>query len=634
MAVLAVLAATSEAIAEPPPAPSLKQGNKFGFKSGGDLNPDVDIGFGNHWRSENSTRGNFMRGEPETFGSMVVAGNDQDADFAVYHDINPGANLCGAVPTAPGSDVSLQCGLGLFFKTTNGFTVTDAGGLLSYSSEGATVLWSSATQDTIQTFTILADDNEVCRVVTVTLEGGVTNTKIADGECANTDETDPTVTLTGPEELVTDDFTVTMTFIEDVENFIVDDVTVVNGTKGTFTPVSAMEYTLVISPDLGTTLSVSVAAGVATDLAGNDNEASNVFVVAAGSVASTFEERKDDIRQIILDDARRGLNSTIASNRQMSTEARNRLLENRRQGAQGDTGIASRNNVPFDVDGFAEASGGDFVTKGTFFGQTGNFEGTQRRLVFGDFDIQRDEDTGSSTATLTGRIAWEQMISDETLLGYFVGGELAKSTIDGTFEGEQTRVGATAGGYMVHAFTDGLIANGFVTLGAGRNNLDIADDVLAVEGDYTSRTATIGGAFTGIYSFERIELRPEIAASYGKTWLGDIGMTGTAYGLTDNTITLDAGTVSQANLTLRSEFIYGLDADTVADSFAQISFAPRLICERTVSSTTTEDCGAGAEIGLTGSTEDGLTSANFRIALDRVGNSDRSSFGLSLQHQF
>ena len=380
----------------------------------------------------------------------------------------------------------------------------------------------------------------------------------------------------------------------------------------------------------GTSYSIILRA---VNSAGNGAE-SVAVTTTTPSPASAFEERKDDMQQIIVDDALRVLNSTIASNRQMSTEARNRLLENRRQGAQGDTGIASRNNVPFDVNGFAEASGGAFVTKGTFFGQAGNFEGTQRRLVFGDFDIQRDEDTGSSTATLTGRIAWEQMISDETLLGYFVGGELAKSTIDGTFEGEQTRVGATAGGYMVHAFTDGLIADGSVSLGVGRNNLDIADDVLAVEGDYTSRTATIGGAFTGIYAFERFELRPEIAASYGKTWLGDIGMTGTAYGLTDNTVTLDAGTVSQTNLTLRPEFIYGLDADTVADSRAQISFAPRLICERTISSTTTEDCGAGAEIGLTGSSEDGLTSANFRIVMDRVGNSDRSSFGLSLQHLF
>lgn len=41
--------------------------------------------------------------------------------------------------------------------------------------------------------------------------------------------------------------------------------------------------------------------------------------------------------------------------------------------------------------------------------QTGDYEGTQRRLFFGDFDVQHDSDTGSSTATLTARVAWEQM---------------------------------------------------------------------------------------------------------------------------------------------------------------------------------------------------------------------------------
>ena len=87
--------------------------------------------------------------------------------------------------------------------------------------------------------------------------------------------------------------------------------------------------------------------------------------------------------------------------------------------SEGDgAGFATRNNVPFDVDGTFDLDGARLSSKGTFFGQTGNVEGTERRLVFGDFDVQCDGDTGSSTATLTGRVAWEQMISDDTMLSW------------------------------------------------------------------------------------------------------------------------------------------------------------------------------------------------------------------------
>ena len=56
--------------------------------------------------------------------------------------------------------------------------------------------------------------------------------------------------------------------------------------------------------------------------------------------------------------------------------------------------------------------------------------------------------------------------------------------------------------------------------------------------------------------------------------------TGRAYGLVDNTLSLDAGDVSIANLTLRPEVVWALDGASLAESNSQFSFAPRLICER------------------------------------------------------
>ena len=400
---------------------------------------------------------------------------------------------------------------------------------------------------------------------------------------------------------------------------------------GTWTTASTTNSPVVITGlTNGTSYSIKLRA---INTAG-DGTASEAESVLLGSPATAFEEAEAEVQAIITQDATRSLNSTLSSSQRMTRGARSRFIDNRSQSGGDGAGLATRNNVPFDIDGTFDLDGARLSTKGKFFGQTGNVEGTERRLVFGDFDVQRDGDTGSTTATLTGRVAWEQMTSDDTMLGYFVGGELADSNISGTFDGSQTRVAATAGGYAVHALSETLFADGFISIGAGRNNLEMADDVLALESTYTTRTATVGGALTGVYAYERYELRPEMAFSYGKTWIGDVGFTGVAYGLTDNTLSVDAGTVSTASLTLRPEIVWALDADAVAESHAQLSFAPRLICERTMSTTTSKSCGAGAEIGLSSNSEDGLSIANIRFVVDRVGNSKRSSVVLNLEHRF
>jgi len=340
-----------------------------------------------------------------------------------------------------------------------------------------------------------------------------------------------------------------------------------------------------------------------------------------------------EISQPIVDAAARSLQSTISANRGMVDEARDRFIESGQSGgAEG--GVASRNDVDFDVDGTFAVNDTTLSTSGTFFQQTGNYEGTQRRLFFGDFDVQHDGDTSSTTATLTGRMAWEQMVSDNTMMGYFIGGELAYSNIDGVFEGDQDRIGVTIGTYAVHQLAEQVYLDGFLTFGAGRNNLEMANDVLELESDYTTRTATIGAALSGVYDYGNYGFRPELAFSYGHTWIGNVGFTSRADGLVDDTLSLDAGDVSIANLTLRPEMVWALDGTTLAKSNSQLSFAPRLICEIRETVRRTENCGGGAEFGLSRTSEDGLSTAEFRVSMDRVGDSTRSSLALNLQHRF
>jgi hypothetical protein len=393
--------------------------------------------------------------------------------------------------------------------------------------------------------------------------------------------------------------------------------------------------TFVAAPDFENPTDAGDTAGnntyvvtiTATDNAGNTSTQTLTVTVASvdDTPAEAFTANVQDIREILVDDATRSLRNTVSVNRNMVQSARDRFSDDMRQNAacgqddqteqegQASTEraevctdpVASRNDIPFDVDGTFSLSGGTLSTNGTFFGQNGSADGTWRRLFFGDFNVQRDRDTGSNTAALSARIAWEQMTSNVTMLGYFIGAELGDSEIRGSFVGDQNRVALTLGGYAVHQLAEQVYLDGFLTLGAGRNDLTMANDVLALDSDYTTQTATLGAAVSGIYEYEAYEFHPELSFSYGQTWIGNVGFTGQAYGLVDNTLSLDAGNVSMANLIFRPEVIWGLDAATVADSNSQLSFAPRIICEQTRALRRTEDCGGGAELGLGTQSDDG-----------------------------
>jgi hypothetical protein len=465
--------------------------------------------------------------------------------------------------------------------------------------------------------------------VTATATDAAGNVSAASSALIITIDADaPTLVITGPTDVVTEAFTATFTFSEGVSDFIADDITVTNGTKGTFAG-SGTTYTLIVTPILGTTVSVAVAAGLATDAAANGNDAANTLQVTAGSPASEFARNESDIQQVILQEATRSLQSTVAANQRMIREARERFIADQsREGGGGEEG-----DVPFGVNGSLDASGVSVSSKGTFYGAQGLGNGT-RRLMFGDFDVQQDSETGSSTATVTGRIAWERSVSDTTLLGYFIGGELAQSNIAGSFDGDQNRIGVIAGGYAVHEIAQQVYIDGYVSLGAGQNNLTMTNGVLALDSDYTTRSASLGAALSGVIERQGFEIWPELSVSVGRTWVGTVGFTGAAYGLTDNTLSLDARTVTLATILFRPEIRMAMDGLSGAESLQTFIFSPRLICEQIEAVVAEETCGGGAEIGFSGSSADGLSHVSAKILADRLGDRTTSSLVLNLEHRF
>ena len=133
-------------------------------------------------------------------------------------------------------------------------------------------------------------------IVTPALADGSTNALTAKvdgvfaGESAASASHTVTIDTTGPTPSISDDqlgtaniadgdVTFTFQFDQGVTGFDADDISVGDGTKGTFTAVDTDTYTLVVTPNAGLQgdITVNVAAGVVTDAAGNGNAAANAL---------------------------------------------------------------------------------------------------------------------------------------------------------------------------------------------------------------------------------------------------------------------------------------------------------------------------------------------------------------------
>jgi len=518
------------------------------------------------------------------------------------------------------------------WSQTSGTTVTLSNSAASNPSFTAPAL-SVGDDDEVLVFSLTVNDGTVdssSDTVTVTVQAPTNTAPVSNAGADQSVASDALVTLDGTASSDPDDDTLTYAWSQ------TSGTTVTLSNSAASNPSFTAPALSVGDDDEVLVFSLTVNDGTV------DSSSDTVKVtVQAPSPTPTTEFIKNEatIRSMLLDESERTLSSTLSSNQRMMREAIDRFQASQSNLADcSDAAIeaenachsylATRNNIAFSIDGTAEISNSILSTSGSFFEQTGNFQGTHRRLIYGDFDVFYDGASGSQTATLTGRMAWEQMVSDQKMLGYFIGGELASSSIAGAFEGEQDRLGVTAGGYAVQQLDEQVYLDGFITYGIGRNNLDMADDVLALTSTYTTRTVMAGAALSGEYAYEQYKLRPELSFSYGKTWIGDVAFTGSAYSLVDDTLSLDAGSVSMMNLTFRPEFVIPMYETSAA------SIAPRIICEQVQTTTTQRTCGAGLELGLQSMSEDGLTNINAKLIADRVGSSNRRSFQLNFEQRF
>ncbi|MEQ9300229.1 MAG: Ig-like domain-containing protein, partial [Cyclobacteriaceae bacterium] len=101
------------------------------------------------------------------------------------------------------------------------------------------------------------------------------------------DGTAPTVAITSTANTPTNSnpIPVTITFSEEVTGFDISDLTIGNGTAGNFATADDIIYTVDVAPTADGSVTVDIAAAIAQDLVGNDNEAATqLSITYDGSV--------------------------------------------------------------------------------------------------------------------------------------------------------------------------------------------------------------------------------------------------------------------------------------------------------------------------------------------------------------
>jgi surface protein len=596
---------------------------------------------------------------PNSVSSLIVTPTTNDANATAT--VN-GASATTPVTLALGSNtvtvqVTAQDGV-----TTQSYTVTvtraalssDAtlsalslsSGSLSPSFASGTLAYTASVPNSVSSLIVTPTTNDANATATVNGASATTPVTLAVGSNTVTVQVTAqdgvttqsytvtvtraaslTVALTGPSGAVTGPFTVTATLSSPVVSFVASDVTVVNG-QVTGVTGSGTSYAIAVTPVLGQQVSVSVAAGVVSTALGTSNQLSNILQVQAGSPATALAAHEDELAAVIRGEAGRELRAGLAADQRMVRAGFQRFMARRQSNAQGVNGF-----VPFDITGTARYRNGSFRTNGDFFALSTVGGKQWHRVAFGDFDFLSDS-LGNSSGYLTARLAYETQFSQDVMLGYYIGADIGKAKVGGTFNGTQNSVGLSFGGYFNRIYNDKLIVSGFASLGQRQHDFDASNTTLAVSSDYRTAIGRVGGSVTGFIERGNITIAPELAFNVARTNVHSIPISGTAYGLTNNNLSLDVGGVDLASISFTPHVKLRVADHAMPGYRSSFSIGPKISCEAVRAPSLSKDCGTGGVLGMTMISNDGATVFQAELEQEGIGGTKRRSVKLSFQHQF
>ena len=433
--------------------------------------------------------------------------------------------------------------------------------------------------------------------------------------------------IAGPTTPVSGPFSVVITFSQPVTQFTMADVTVVNGTATTMTG-SGTTYTLTVSPTSASNVSILLPAGAVSSAGGTLNTASNVLSLQAGTPATALAAAQPNLEKIVLQQAQKTLSSQASIDQRTLRSGMQRLIQRQRLNGQ-----QSNRFLPLDVDGTARFDNGEFRLNGDFFALSSVREQSAEVVTTGAFNFTSDRD-GNFSGYFNGRSALELQLAHDMVLGYFLGVEVGRAKLSGTFAGRQDSYGLNVGGYVLRSFNDVSYIAGFAALGRNKNQLVVSNGTLQVDSDFDSTTLRLGASATGVFKTARIEIWPELSFSYAKSRVGSQAVAAQAYGLTANNLNLAGGDVEMGQLMFMPQIKWPLGDGRDSAAVANFSLSPRLTCRVTRGAGGGRACGTGAALGYSAASGDGLTLFNATVEFDNVADTKNGSLTFNVEHNF
>ncbi|TLP43854.1 autotransporter outer membrane beta-barrel domain-containing protein [Cohaesibacter sp. CAU 1516] len=241
-----------------------------------------------------------------------------------------------------------------------------------------------------------------------------------------------------------------------------------------------------------------------------------------------------------------------------------------------------------------------------------------RFVVSGGLTFSFDDD-GSKSLMGSGRLAREHRIDEDMLFGYFLGVDLGKADVDGTYSGDQTSIGGNIGAYAVKRIHQAFFADMFVQVGRQHNDLALSNGTTDVDGTYWATTALIGSSLSGVISYDDFNLIPEVSASLSHVWLSGDKFDATASGSTTD-LDLNTENLTIARLQFTPQIQTPFNALSSDSRTATLSFGPSVLCQHKWAREDTSECGGGGSLSLdTVSLTDG-SSIRANLDVERLGD--------------
>jgi hypothetical protein len=401
----------------------------------------------------------------------------------------------------------------------------------------------------------------------------------------------------------------------------------------TFTRSLSSQYT--ISSSSFNLVPNALARRVSISIFSSTETLSNFSVSSTdcgGSSSSSSSSTATSTTTAVTSDVFTRTTATISGNTRMMDMALTRFLSESNSGA-GE--IITRDNITgplgLQVTGFnvdADDDGGFLFSSMSYMDVANGW----RRVGFAELSFQDTQGVGS-TLSVNGRISQERYLTASTLYGYFLGAELHRSDIKGSFAGDQESWGVLAGAYTVTEAENGMIGSAYAALGFNRSDLNIGDGTTTVTDSYDTRSVMLGAKLSGDLDYTTYRLRPSLAANYVQTHIGTLGMTETTSG-TPAPLSVDIGTIRFMDIVATPEFVFAGNSLMEGHGAAEFTVAPRLTCEGRDAATKTRTCGGGLALGVSSNSSDGKTTLNGGVSFDRIGGQDRRAIQLQAEMRF